>query len=145
VNYLSAQMYKSNATIVPSPGDDAWQKPHEEQSDLSTPPAQTKHNPLCHPLLTGLREQSQQFSDLDNKLLAMMDQLRQIKAFFRVHQPTCSPTPPQLHTSTTPTLMMHKSQQPKRRTQTTFPMEQPPNISPVTIPHFNCAQYQVQI
>jgi len=143
VNYLSAQMYKSNATIVPSPGDDAQQMPHEQQSDLSTPPAQTKHNPLCHPLLTSLREQSQQFSNLDNKLLAMMDQLCQIKAFLQVHQPTCSPTP-RSYTPWQPRLLRCKSQQPKHRTQTTFPMKQPPHTSPVTIPHFTFAQYPFQ-
>jgi len=75
-------------------GDDAHKQPHEDQSNLTIPPEQTKHNPPCHPLLPSLHEHSQKLSKIDNKFLVMMDQLRQIEAFFRALQPTCHQTPP---------------------------------------------------
>jgi len=62
--------------------DNAHKQPHEDWSNLTTPPEQTKHNPPCHPLLTSLHEHSQKLRKIDNKLLVMMDQLHQIEAFF---------------------------------------------------------------
>jgi len=75
-------------------GNDDRKQPHEDRSNLTNPPEHTKHNPSCHPLLTGMHEHSQKLSEIDNKLLVMMDQLRQIEAFFRALQPACRQTPP---------------------------------------------------
>jgi len=67
------------------PSDDAHNTPHTEQPTLHTQTPQSTPHMICLPPL-NIRALSQKFSDTNDHVLVMIEQLRQIKAYLHAEQ-----------------------------------------------------------